>query len=109
MHSSQSRHFAAALRDYREKELVLACLFGEKTFGKGTVQATYRIDGGAAFKLSIATYKPPYGEGYDGIGITPDRIVPLPEEYRGLSTELVPRESDTQLRAALDWLATVIQ
>ena len=107
--ASAGELFAAALRDYRDRNLLNARLFGEKTFGKGTVQATYRMAGGGAFKLSVATYKPPYGECFDGVGITPDQTVSLPEEYYKNPILSIPREKDTQLQAAVDWLGTFIQ
>ena len=107
--ASAGEIFAAALRDYHNQHLITSRLFGEKTFGKGTVQATYRTGNGGAYKLTVATYKPPHGDCFDGVGITPDQTVSLPEEYRGRPIELIPREKDAQLCAAVDWLASLIR
>ena len=39
-----------------------------------------------------------------GVGITPDLVVELPEALSDLSPELLTREQDAQLRAAIDAL-----
>lgn len=107
--ASAGEIFAAALRDYRDQNLIRARLFGEKTYGKGTVQATHRLPNGGAFKLTVATYKPPYSDGFDAIGITPDQCVSLPDAYRQTPIELIPQNADTQLLSAVAWLETLIR
>lgn len=102
--ASAGEVFAAAFRDYAARGEVSARLFGERTYGKGTVQATYRLNGGAAFKFSVATYLPPYSENYDGVGITPDVTVPLAPEFVGTPVELLNAADDAQLQAAFSWL-----
>ncbi len=102
--ASAGEGFAAAFRDYAAKGLVNATLFGEKTFGKGVVQVTHRTGEGDAFRLTVATYDPPYGTNYDGIGVTPDELVaPAPEDV-GKSPEMLSPETDTQLIRAITWL-----
>lgn len=65
--ASASEIMAGAIKDSKTGILV-----GEKTYGKGTVQQTMRIQGGGGAKLTIANYLTPSGFSLDGIGITPD-------------------------------------
>ena len=65
--ASASEIMAGAIKDSKTGILV-----GEKTYGKGTVQHTMRIQGGGGAKLTIANYLTPSGFSLDGIGIIPD-------------------------------------
>ncbi|HYE81022.1 MAG TPA: S41 family peptidase [Clostridia bacterium] len=65
--ASASEIMAGAVKDSKTGILV-----GEKTYGKGTVQHTMRVQGGGGAKLTIANYLTPSGFSLDGIGITPD-------------------------------------
>ena len=49
--ASASEIMAGALKHYKKATLV-----GEKTFGKGVVQAIYEFGDGSAMKLTIAKY-----------------------------------------------------
>lgn len=49
-----------------------ATIIGEKSFGKGTVQALFSLSDNSAIKLTIAKYYLPNGKSIDKIGITPD-------------------------------------
>ena len=98
--ASAAELFTAALRDYGLAEIV-----GETTFGKGTMQTTYTLDDGSAIKMSTAFYNPPSNESYDGIGITPDYNVALPEEWAD-SFYKMPKEEDTQLKKAIELLSS---
>lgn len=49
-----------------------AVVIGEKTFGKGSVQQIFDLNGGAALKLTIAGYLTPGDISIQDIGITPD-------------------------------------
>lgn len=105
--ASAGELFAAALRDYASKSLCTARIFGVTSVGKGTVQATYRVAGGRAFKFSVATYNPPYSANYNGIGVLPHEVVPLPPSLQGTPPELLSEEDDTQLKAATTWLTAL--
>lgn len=69
-------------------------LFGEKTFGKGSVQSVFRLDGETAVKVTTAKYYTPSGVSIHNVGIEPDVKVELPED----ATE------DLQLKAAREYL-----
>ena len=95
--ASAAELFTAALRDYG-----LATIIGEQTFGKGTMQTTYRLtDEGDAIKLSTDYYNPPSNVSYDGVGITPDIVSKLGEEWEKRFFKMHP-EDDTQLKRALE-------
>ena len=87
--ASASEIFAGAVRDYG-----LATIVGEQTYGKGVEQNTYHLSDGSALKLTTTVYYTPNHEDLNGVGITPDEIVPLTEED----------ETDTQLERALEIL-----
>lgn len=65
--ASASEILAAALKDNNE-----AILVGEKTFGKGKVQTTKKLDDGTILKYTSSKWLRPNGECIDGEGITPD-------------------------------------
>ncbi len=97
--ASAAELFTANIRDYD-----LAPIVGTKTYGKGSMQTTFSLsrygyDG--ALKLTTAHYFPPSGEGYDGIGITPDVVVALSEEASRYNINLLPDALDNQLTAAI--------
>lgn len=81
---------AGALQDSKR-----AVVVGNRTFGKGTIQTIIPLSGGAAVKLSTATYRTPSGRIIDGQGIDPDFLVPMSSSERAAS------ESDVQLQQAL--------
>jgi carboxyl-terminal processing protease len=71
--ASASEIVAGALKDRGR-----ACLVGEKSFGKGSVQQVYPLDK-AGFKITTARYYTPSDVNIDKIGIPPDREVLFPE------------------------------
>lgn len=73
--ASAGELFAASLRDFGKASLV-----GETTFGKGIMQDTRTVAGGAV-TLTVAAYQTVKGECYHEIGVTPDTEILLPEEY----------------------------
>lgn len=52
-------------------------LIGEKTYGKGSVQNTHRLQDGASLRVTIARWNLPSGRNLDGNGIEPDIQVPF--------------------------------
>ena len=71
--ASASEIVAGALKDRGRAYLV-----GEKSYGKGSVQQVYPLDG-AGFKITTARYYTPSDVNIDKIGIPPDREVLFPE------------------------------
>ncbi len=65
--ASSSEIVAGALQDRRR-----ALIVGMKTFGKGSVQTLYPLDGGNGLRLTTALYYTPNGRAIQEVGITPD-------------------------------------
>ncbi|MBQ5791514.1 MAG: S41 family peptidase, partial [Clostridia bacterium] len=98
--ASASELLAGALQDNGAGIVV-----GENTYGKGVVQTTWNLPrSGSWFKLTTAAFYTPDGNNFDGKGILPDIKVHLPEEWKGVGPDFLPREADTQLSAALEAL-----
>lgn len=72
---SAAELFTASLRENKDCEIV-----GEKTYGKGVMQNTFRLSDGSSITLTISEYNSPSGINYDGIGIAPDHEVKNTEE-----------------------------
>ena len=91
--ASASELFACLLRDYSG-----AILVGEKTFGKGIMQATLLLSSGAV-TLTTATYETGITPCYHEIGLEPDILSVYDPEA----------ETDTQLEAAKEALLSRIK
>lgn len=64
--ASASEMTAAALIDYEA-----AVVYGEKTYGKGTMQGFYRLSDGSYLKLTIGEFFGPQGTPIRDVGLTP--------------------------------------
>lgn len=79
---------AGALQDHKR-----AIIVGEKSFGKGSVQAVIPLSDGSAIKLTTARYYTPLDRSIQEIGIQPDiivqaaNVVPLDKEKTFLTSE----------------------
>jgi carboxyl-terminal processing protease len=88
--ASASEIVAGALQD-RHRAIVL----GKPTFGKGSVQTVYPLEGGAGLRLTTALYYTPAGRSIQAVGITPDIDVdPAETAELGLPNRRRMRESD---------------
>jgi len=68
--ASASEIVAGGLQDHKR-----AVIVGEKSFGKGSVQAILPVDNNEAIRLTIARYYLPSGRTIQAKGVTPDIIV----------------------------------
>ena len=91
--ASASEVLAAALKDSYNATIV-----GTKSFGKGRVQQTRKLEDGSMVKYTTAKWLRPNGECVDGVGITPDYEIELVEKEDGTW-------QDTQLEKALELLS----
>ena len=96
--ASASEIVSGALKDNHRATLV-----GIKSFGKGSVQEDFSLRNGGDLHLTIALWYTPSGLSIEKNGITPDRVVTLPQasaRYEVDQTSSKPA-ADTQLQAAL--------
>jgi len=96
--ASASELLTGALQDYD-----LATIVGTQTFGKGIVQSYFHLSGENGWaKMTTDAYYTPNGVCIQGIGITPDIVVDLPEDLKDLAIDLLDPAQDTQLQAAIN-------
>ncbi|MBU3014514.1 S41 family peptidase [Poseidonibacter lekithochrous] len=89
--ASASEIVSGALQDHKR-----AILIGEKTFGKGSVQAILPItkDRKETIKLTIAKYYLPSGRTIQAVGVTPDIIAFSGKATQGEDSEFKIKEAD---------------
>jgi carboxyl-terminal processing protease len=68
--ASASEILAGALQDQRR-----ALIVGQKTFGKGSVQTVFPLEGEHGLRLTTALYYTPAGRSIQEVGITPDILI----------------------------------
>lgn len=96
--------FALALRDESKAQLV-----GTSTAGKGVMQYTHKLSGGAAVKLTVATVETKNSGKFDGTGVKPNFEVALPSDVDlGALTEENRLTLDTQLIKAVEVVQTLL-
>ena len=100
MSASASEVFSGVLQHYGK-----AVVIGAQTYGKGTVQKTYSLRDGSAFKLTTEAYAIAGEEEIDGKGIIPDILVEeTGEEAEEEAGEETQAQEDAVLARALTWL-----
>ena len=112
--ASAGELFSSAIRDYAERDMLDACLIGQRSYGKGTGQSGLRVLSrtdsggylwdGAYINVSTFTYDPPFGENYEGEGVTPHETVLLSPEAAEKSVLKLQLAEDAQLLYALEYL-----
>ena len=101
--ASCSELFAFALRDEAGAQIV-----GTSTYGKGIMQLTHKLTGGAAVRITVATLQTKNSGDYNGVGIKPNFEVALPSEIDLASlTEEQQLTDDTQLIKAIEVVSTI--
>lgn len=94
---SAAELFAAVLKEYDA-----ALLVGEQTVGKGYYQVTYTLADGSIVGLSVGKYYTSTGKNLDGIGLTPDKVVPVDENMAAaIKAGKLEPEDDYQIQAAI--------
>lgn len=88
--ASASEIVAGALQDHHR-----ALIIGERSYGKGSVQAPFELGGGALLKLTTALYYTPDDRLIQASGIEPDVMVgPLPTQLTDSRPTLEPERAD---------------
>ena len=95
--ASGSEVLAGALQDQGR-----AVIIGTQTFGKGSVDSIYELQGGSALYLTTSRWLTPDKHLIEGIGITPDYVVEQ-------SDEDIANDIDTQLNFAIEYLKSQTQ
>ncbi len=90
--ASASEIVTGALQDYGRAEV-----FGEPTFGKGSVQRIHQLDDGSSVRITFATWLTPGQHRIEGTGIGIDRVI-APDA----DTDATAGVSDSQLIAAVE-------
>jgi len=64
------------------KEQKTATLYGQTSYGKGTMQAMYGFDDGGVLKMTTARFYSPGGQSVDKVGVKPDVITEKEAELK---------------------------
>ncbi len=94
--ASAAELFASALKDYE-----VATVVGKTSYGKGSMQTILPLINGSALRITYRMYKPPFSDGYDGVGVKPDIDVDMADEVKNISLYKLTDAEDTQLNAAV--------
>ena len=97
--ASAGELFTCALRDYNK-----AVVVGTKTYGKGCMQEVFTLPNGGALRITTQMYNPPKSDNYDGVGITPDKVVELDGSLKELNYFEITDAVDNQLGVAYEAL-----
>ncbi len=89
--ASASELVAGALQDSERATIV-----GERTFGKGSVQAILALPGGAGMRLTVSRYYTPSGHAIQADGVHPDVVVETRKDGRKEEAAVSYREKDLE-------------
>ncbi len=82
------------------KESYGSMIVGTTSYGKGTVQQTKKLLDGSMIKYTIQKWFTPSGNSINEVGITPDYVVELSDEYYSNPSN----DTDNQLQEAINLL-----
>ena len=103
--ASASEILSGALQENKRAQLV-----GQKTFGKGLVQAVRGLSDGSGMTVTIAKYLTPNGTDIHKNGIKPDVEAAMSEkEMRDFKIENLGTSKDSQYRVAETTLIKVLR
>ncbi len=96
--ASASEILAGSLQDNDR-----SILMGEQTYGKGLIQSLKSLGEDSGIAITVASYLTPKGNNIQGQGITPDKLLDLPEasEY-GSSDDKWVRNAELFLESLLE-------
>ena len=96
--ASASEILAGSLQDNERSTLI-----GEQTYGKGLIQSLKSLGEDSGIAITVASYLTPKGNNIQGKGITPDKVLDLPEarEY-GNSEDKWVKNAEIFLNSLLD-------
>ena len=100
--ASASEIFSAAMQDYDR-----GTVMGTTSFGKGIVQVLYTYPDGTGVQFTESSYYTPSGRSIHKIGVDPDIVVELREDYDP-SIHGVDLNNDNQLAAAVGEIRRLI-
>ncbi len=89
--ASASEIVAGALQDQRR-----ALIVGQDTFGKGSVQTVFPLEGDHGLRLTTALYYTPSGRSIQEVGISPDIVVARVDKFAGAKPRRRMREADLE-------------
>lgn len=72
MSASSSEVLAGGLHDNCK-----AAIFGDQSYGKGLIQGVFGLSDGSGVIVTVGEYRTPKGFKIDGIGLQPDKQIPL--------------------------------
>jgi len=96
--ASASEILAGSLQDNGR-----SILMGEKTYGKGLIQSLKSLGEDSGLAITVASYLTPKGQNIQGQGITPDKLLDLPDaiEY-GSSDDKWVKNAELLLESLLE-------
>ncbi len=96
--ASASEILAGSLQDNGR-----SILMGEQTYGKGLIQSLKSLGENSGIAITVASYLTPKGNNIQGQGITPDKLLDLPDaiEY-GSSEDKWIRNAELFLESLLE-------
>ncbi len=89
--ASASEIVAGALQDQQR-----ALIVGQDTFGKGSVQTVFPLEGDHGLRLTTALYYTPSGRSIQEVGISPDIVVARAAEFADAKPRRRMREVDLE-------------